>query len=62
MPIAVRMKDVLEPVIVDEDFAGAINALNMAAAKSNQFMVMDTEDGGHIAINIPNINVITEVD
>jgi hypothetical protein len=62
VPVAVHLKDLLEPVVADEDFAGAINALNMSAAKGLQFMVMDDMDGGHIALAIPNINLITEVD
>ncbi len=60
--IAVHIKDMLEPVIADEDFLGAINSLNMASAKGLQFMVVDMPDGGHAAINIPNINTVMEVD
>lgn len=62
MPIAVHLKDLLEPVVADEDFAGAINALNMSAAKGLNFMVMDDMNGGHVAFSIPNINLITEVE
>lgn len=62
MPVAITMKDVLEPVICDEDFAQTIQALNMAAAKSSAFMVLDDMEGGHVGINIPNINLITEIE
>lgn len=60
--IVVHMKGMIEPVQADEDFASAINALNMSAAQGKQFMVVDGLTGRHIGISIPNINTIEEPD
>lgn len=62
MTVAVHMKDVLEPVEADEDFLGFVHALNVTTSSGKQFLIMDAKDGGHIAFNIPNVNLVTEID
>lgn len=62
MACAIYLRDALEPVLVDEDFAGAINVLNMSASKALTFVVMDLPDGLHEAFNIPNILRIKEIE
>lgn len=62
MPVAVTMKDMMVTEVVDEDFAGALSALNQAGAKNLHFIVMEDMDGGHVMINIENILMLKELD
>lgn len=63
MSVAVYLRDSLTgPVEVDEEFATAINALNISMAKGNIFAIMDMPDGTHEAFNITNILRIKEID
>lgn len=61
MSVMIYTKGLLEPVEVDEEFAGAIQAMNISMAKGNSFVVMDAPDGGHEAFYIPNINRVKEI-
>ena len=62
MPCLVFMKDMLEPIEVDEELPGMLNALNMASAKNMTFMVMDAPDGGHLLFNLANINFARDTE
>jgi hypothetical protein len=60
MAVSVEMKGKLEPVVVDEEFSGFIQALNMSMAKGNVLTSFDGLNGDHVAINIPQILTIEE--
>lgn len=62
MPLIVYMRDMLEPQVIDQDFTETMQALNMAAAKGHQFLVMESPTGHHVGVNIPNINYFEEED
>lgn len=60
--MSIVMKNSLEPIIVDEEFHGALRQLNEAAATGKNFAVMDKPDGLHVMIYIPNIDSIDELE
>lgn len=62
MPVAIKMSGALEDVIADEDFVGAVNAMNLSASKGMNFLIVDLPDGRHTALNLPNILSIEELE
>ena len=62
MPVQVSLKGTFDVVVLDEDFAGIANTLNMAGASGRQFVVADQLDGEPILISLNQILTIREVD
>lgn len=62
MPVAVTMKGLLEPVVLEDSFLEAANALNIAAAQGKEFIVTRDNDGKNVALAMHNILYIKEQD
>ena len=60
MAVSIELKGKLEPVVVDEEFAGFVQQLNMSMAKGNVITAFDGMNGEHVAINIPQILTIND--
>lgn len=62
MTVVVTLKGALEPVILDEDFLGMANQLNMAGASGRQFVVFDDDEGGPVLLSLSQILTAKEVE
>lgn len=62
MPVSIKMKGSLEDVLADEDFVPTVNAMNLSASKGMNFLIVDAPDGRHIALALPNIISIEELE
>jgi hypothetical protein len=62
MAVAVMMKGLLEPVVIEGDFLDATNQLQVAAARGMEFIVTTTPDGDNVALATRNILTFREVD
>ena len=62
MTVAVSLRGALEPIVVDEDFAGSIQALNLAKAQGISFWVADKGEGKYVAISVGSILSIEEIE
>jgi hypothetical protein len=62
MPVAVTMKGLLEPVVLEDSFLETSNALNVAAAKGMEFIVTRNVEGDPVALSMHNILFIQEQD
>lgn len=62
MPCVIYMRDMLEPVKVDESFLGLVTALQTSSTQGLAFIVMDDMIGGHVGIKIANINIFEEAE
>lgn len=60
MPVAVTMKGLLEPVLLEDSFNETTNALNLAAAKGMEFIVTRNSEGEPVALAMHNILYIHE--
>lgn len=60
MPLAVMMRNQIDPIIIDGDYTATINNLNIASASGKKFILADLRDGQNVAISIDNVNAIIE--
>lgn len=60
--VAVTMRGVLEPVILDEDFMSTIKTLNDAAIQGKEFVLSRTPNGGHVGMAMHNILTVKSVE
>jgi hypothetical protein len=62
MTVAVTMRGMLEPVLIEEGFIEATHALNMANAQGKEFILATTPEGDNIGMSMRNILFIKEID
>lgn len=62
MTVKINLRNSLDPVFIEGDFADTVNVLNMAAARGHQFALFDEKDGGPVAVETRNITLIREID
>lgn len=60
--IAIEMRGRLSPVNTAWDMADTLNAFNLAAAQGKQFVLLEKDGGGGVALNVTNILTIEEID
>lgn len=60
MSLVITMQDIMIQKRIDEDFNGALVALNNAGMEKKNFIVMDGENGNKVMLNIPNIMTVEE--
>ena len=56
--IELRMRDQLDPILIDGTFEGMANEINLQMVQGKQLLAFKTSDGRPIAINVNNINSI----
>lgn len=62
MPIAITMKGVLEPIVIEESFADAVTSLQLSSAQGKEFIVGTMKDGQAVGISMRNIVSFGELD
>lgn len=62
MPIEIVMKGALEPIVLEESFADALNSLQMSAAQGREFIVGTMPSGQAVGISMRNILSFGELD
>lgn len=62
MPCAVTLRGLLEPVVIQDDYASTLNSLNNLATQGKAFALTQTEDGPNVLLNITQILTILEIE
>lgn len=62
MPCILTMRGLIEPVVLEDNFAETANNLNMHAAAGKEFVVTRTDRGENLIIKMDNILTIKEVE
>ena len=61
MTVEIWSRDTLETTRVEGDLVTVVNAMNITAAQGKQFLIMDEEGGGSVALECKNITRMREV-
>lgn len=56
--LEIMVRDALEPVLIEGDFASFIQDLNMAAARGHQYVIAQEASGNPVAFETRNITTI----
>lgn len=62
MTCLIRMQSALNPIAVAGDLLDNANTMNIAMSNGKFLAILESSDGGPIAISVPNILSIEEVD
>lgn len=62
MTVEITVRDVVDPVQIEGDFAGFIADLNIAAASGKQFVICKELGGGPVAFETRNITIMRDAE
>lgn len=62
MPCEIKMDGALEAAYANEDFDATINTMNIALLNGKPFFVTTDTQGRRLAVHVPRITTITEVE
>lgn len=62
MTLEIKMSGELQGRRVPGDFKETVQAIEMVKAKGMEFLILEKDDGNHIAFLMDNLNSIEETD